>query len=218
MTIRTRTLSRPYCIYMNRCSLSLVLLILLLACTDRQVGDGSILPQDCRLRVGDVVLRCGSGLLSHAVLMAEGSRGVYSHVGIVVDSAGVPMIVHAVPDEPDFEGDADRVKMERPEAFFRRTRAQRGAVLRHRDSLVAQKAAIHALNAYQRRVLFDHDYNDADTTRMYCTELIVYAFDRAGAALHGVEHQRLPLPGLDYECVMPSDIFECRDFYLFKRF
>ena len=90
--------------------------------------------------------------------------------------------------------------------------------LRHRDSSVAQKAAIHALNAYQRRVLFDHDYNDADTTRMYCTELIVYAFDRAGAGLHDVEHQRLPLPGLDYECVLPSDILECRDFYLLKRF
>lgn len=25
------------------------------------------------------------------------------------------MIVHAVPDEPDFEGDPDRVKMETPE-------------------------------------------------------------------------------------------------------
>ncbi|MBR4898893.1 MAG: hypothetical protein IKZ48_08925 [Prevotella sp.] len=203
---------------MNRYRLSLMLLILLSACTDRQAGDGSVLPQDCRLRVGDVVLRCGSGLLSHAVLMAEGSRGVYSHVGIVVDSAGVQMIVHAVPDEPDFEGDIDRVKMEAPEAFFRRTKAQRGAVLRHRDSLVAQRAAIQALKAYQRRVLFDHEYNDADTTRMYCTELIVYAFDRAGAALQGVEHQRLPLPGLDYECVMPSDIFECRDFYLINRF
>ena len=44
---------------------------------------------------------------SQAVLLAE-KDGAYSHTGIVVDSAGVLMIVHAVPGEPDFEGDEDR--------------------------------------------------------------------------------------------------------------
>ena len=37
--------------------------------------------------------------------MAADRGGSYSHVGMVVDSCGVMMVVHAVPDEPDYEGD-----------------------------------------------------------------------------------------------------------------
>jgi len=180
------------------------------ACTEKQ--DSSILPSDCPLKAGDVVLRRGSGLLSHAVLMAEGNRGVYSHVGIVVDSAGVMMIVHAVPDEPDYEGDPDRVKMESPESFFRSIRAQRGEVLRYRDSSVAQEAAGFAVEVYRRHTLFDHDYNDDDTTAMYCTELVLHAYAKTGHALGGIEHHRLQFPGLDVNCVLPSDILENKDF------
>lgn len=74
-------------------------LLLMAACG----GDGnrtrSIMPDSICLKAGDVVLRRGSGLTSRAVLMADRSRG-YSHVGIVVDSAGVMMVVHAVPANP----------------------------------------------------------------------------------------------------------------------
>lgn len=176
--------------------------------------EGCIFPENCKLQAGDVVLRCGSGMLSHAVLLADQKGGVYSHVGIVADSAGTLMIVHAVPDEPDFEGDPDRVKMESPSRFFHAMRANHGAVLRHHDAEVARKAADVAVAAYRRHALFDHEYDDADSTRLYCTELVVFSFARAGAPLSGVEHHKLPLPGLDYECILPSDIQNCSDFEL----
>ena len=197
-------------------SLYVILLLLLTACTRRQVG--TILPEGCRLQTGDVVLRCGAGMLSHAVLLAEGDEGTYSHVGIVVDSSGVAMIVHAVPDEPDYEGDPDRVKMEMPEKFYHAMMAKQGAVLRHRDSMAAKRAAAKAKEVYRRHTLFDHDYNDHDTTRMYCTELITFAFSSTGAPLRGIESHRLPLPGVDYACVLPSDIYECSDFRLIISF
>ena len=194
-----------------------IVLLVLVACKDQKAASTSILVDSSCLQTGDVVFRRGSGLTSHAVLMAE-QGGAYSHVGIVVDSAGVPMIVHAVPDEPDFEGDVDRVKMDRPEVFFNEVHAVCGEVRRHRDSLLAQRAATVAVQVYQRKTLFDHDYDDTDTTRMYCTELITYAFSRAGRPLSGICHHGLSFLDIHTDCVLPSDILECKDLYQIIQF
>ena len=94
------------------------LAVVLVSCEER-VGERSILPDDFTLRAGDVVFRRGEGITSRVVLATD-ANGNYSHVGIVVDSAGSKMIVHAVPGEPDFDGDADRVKMDTPGRFFSR--------------------------------------------------------------------------------------------------
>lgn len=173
-------------------------------CTDTQPPH-CIMPDECTLHTGDVVFRRGSGLTSRTVIALD-EKGEYSHVGIVVDSAGVKMVVHAVPDEPDFEGDPDRVKMDTPEQFFSSVYAQMGEVCRPADSLAAQKAAEAALEVYHRHVLFDHSYDDTDTTRMYCTELVMYAYHKAGVELVGAEKHYVDIPMLKVECRFPSDI------------
>ena len=167
----------------------------------------SILPQDVVLQTGDVVFRRGGGLTSRIVLTADRS-GQYSHVGIVVDSCGIPMIVHAVPGEHDSATDIDRVKMDTPERFFSCMHASTGLVCRPIDSCVARHAASIAMEVYRCGVAFDHEYDDADTTRMYCTELIEYAFSRAGHSLAENRRHVVHLPFLETKCIMPSDIFE----------
>lgn len=165
----------------------------------------SILPADVRLRPGDVVFRQGNGIASHAVMMAD-SKGSYSHIGIVADSAGTLMIVHAVPDEPDFPGDSDRVKMEWPEKFFSSVNAGAGRVMRVADGAVAERASRAAVAVYMRGTGFDHDYDEADTVRMYCCELVEYAYSKAGLPLTGGRRHNVYLPGLRYKNVMyPSD-------------
>ena len=165
----------------------------------------SMLPTDVTLKAGDVVFRSGRGIASLVVVAAD-LGGSYSHVGIVVDSCGVPMIVHAVPDEPDFDGDTDRVKMDSPDKFFGSERTTKGEICRPQDSIRAARAAGAALQVYRRGVLFDHDYDDSDTTRMYCTELVVYALQRAGFDLSSLPRQRVSLPVVKSDCVMPSAI------------
>lgn len=183
----------------------------MLACSDTdRMQSGSILPDDVELKAGDVVFRRGSGFTSQAVLIAE-KGGSYSHTGIVVDSAGVPMIVHAVPGEPEFEDDEDRVKMEHPQAFFHPMRAQQGAIYRHVDSIAARQAAVRALQIYQRHPLFDHDYDDTDTTKLYCTELVVHAYSQTMSPLKDVHHQHLHLVGFEADCILPSDVLGCKD-------
>lgn len=165
-----------------------------------------ILPKSFSLQTGDVVFRRGGGFTSQVVVTAD-PHGNYSHVGIVVDSAGHKMIVHAVPGEPDFNGDVDRVKMDKPERFFSSMYATTGEVCRPKDKVVAVKAADFAFEQYHKHVLFDHDYDDHDTTKMYCTELVVYAFQNAGHDIIGKDRHSVNTPFLKAQCIFPSDIY-----------
>lgn len=187
--------------------LAYIILALACLCGCDRGAKPPIMPDTCRLLPGDVVFRKGEGLTSHLVAHAD-KAGIYSHVGIVVDSAGVPMIVHAVPGEPDFDGDPDRVKMDTPQKFFSAVNASAGEVRRLRGrALTARRAAAYALGMYGRGVLFDHGYNDADSTRVYCCELVDRAYQHAGVALTSGERHVLDFPGFGtIRCTLPSDI------------
>lgn len=181
----------------------LMLLVGIVACRER--GQRVILPPAVTLRPGDVVFRSGRGMASYMVVAAD-RGGRYSHVGMAVDSCGVVMIAHAVPDELDFKGDVDRVKLDTPERFFSSERAIVGEVCRPQDSVRAARAAEVAWQAYRRRVLFDHGYDDSDTTRMYCSELVVYALGRAGYDLSALRRQEVNVPGVHACCILPSGV------------
>lgn len=190
----------------NTAAAVVALTLLIFGCGGRP--QGTIMPDGVELRPGDVVLRTGSGLMSRAVIMAD-RGGVYSHVGIVADSAGVAVVVHAVPDEPDYDGDPDRVKMETAERFYTRMNAQAGCVMRCGDSAVAARAAEVAVRVYRRGTLFDHDYDSADTTRMYCCELVEFAYAEAGMPLAVAPRHSYNVPGLRLDSIMlPSDFRE----------
>ena len=131
---------------MNRISSTILILLCAWAmacCGGSDDQSGTLLPSGLQLHAGDVVLRLGNSMASHAVTALD-SQGEYSHTGIVVDSCGVKMVVHAVPDEPDYEGDPDRVKMEPPEEFFATSRALSGEILRPTDSVAAYGMASSA--------------------------------------------------------------------------
>ena len=116
------------------------------------------------------------------------------------------VIVHAVPGELDFEGDEDRVKMDRPEHFFSTEFTIIGEICRPKNSLIAVRAAEVALRQYRKGVLFDHDYDDHDSAKMYCTELVAYAFRQAGHEIAGGERHHVDLPIVRADCIFPSDI------------
>ena len=179
---------------------------LIISCSGTK-GERSILPDGMVLADGDIVFRRGTGMMSHTVVAADGGR--YSHVGIVVDSAGVKMIVHAVPDEPDFPGDIDRVKMESPRKFFSTINANVGEVMRYTDKNVASVAAREAMRLYRCGLLFDHDYDDNDSTKLYCSELVERAYLGAGVSLTEKRRHDFVVPGFHFEhVIMPSDIYE----------
>ena len=187
--------------------LMIVVLFVTVACHSGSKSPRCTLPDSVSLQVGDVVFRRGGGFESHAVVSLD-AHGKYSHVGIVVDTLGKLMVVHAVPGEPDFEGDEDRVKLDEVSTFFSSIYANKGAVARGRDSVKARRAAIVALDVFRRKLLFDHSYDSSDTTKLYCTELVMYAYDRAGVRLVASEPHSVTLPVVQSDIYFPSDVYE----------
>lgn len=168
-----------------------------------------LLPEDL-FSEGDIVFRRGTGFTSQIVLAAD-SEGSYSHAGILKKENGMWYVIHAVPGEPDFEGDADRVKMEPVGQFFDAGKAARGAVMHVlTDSAVACRAAGNAFRLFRRHVLFDHDYDLNDTTEMYCTELIDYVYRKEGIDLSGGRITSVSIPGMSGDYIMPNDIAQSK--------
>ena len=163
------------------------------------------LPQEL-FRDGDITFRRGTGITSRVVLAAD-REGTYSHTGILKKKDGQWYVIHAVPGEPDFKDDPDRVKMETVEVFFEERKAINGAIMRiAEDSASAYRAAVQAERLYHAHVLFDHDYNLADTTRMYCTELIDFVYKKQGIDLPEGRISHVNIPGFKGDYLLPNDI------------
>ena len=156
---------------------------------------------------GDIVFRRGSSFISHIVSTTD-RNGVYSHIGIVVKHDGKCKIVHAVPDEYDFEGDVDRIKMDDVETFFKEGRAVEGAVMRvDIDSLKRIAISERAIGLYKKNIPFDHDYDLSDTTKMYCSELVLFLYKRiAGIDLAEGRRSIVKMPVFAGTYIYPSDI------------
>jgi len=158
------------------------------------------------LREGDLLFRRGIGVLGRAVVATD-DEGRFSHVGIAVKVDNEWHVVHAVPDEPDFKGDFDRVKCEPIEHFYDEFRAGNGAVYRPNVSnetiAVAVRNALR-LSAEQRP--FDHDYDLGDTTALYCTELVEYVFGLGGVSMSEGRQTHVNFPSMTGDYIMPSDL------------
>lgn len=211
---------------MNRSKLSgfIISAILVAICMGTGIAcsnpttDRSILPDSLHIEEGDVVLRRGTGMTSRAVMLADGGSD-YSHCGIVVIVDGKAMVVHAVPDEPDFEGDVDRVKMEPIRCFYSSIRASKGCVLRCKNRGVARRSARKATEYYRRGLLFDHNYDIADSTELYCSELVELAYRAGGRDISDGKRHNIRLPGMKLQnVILPSDFLKSKELYTVSRF
>ena len=159
-----------------------------------------------KIEEGDLVFRRGTGVVGRIVTSVD-TRGQFSHVGVAVIKDGVWHIIHAVPHEPDFEGDVDRVKCEPLAGFV--GRYESGAVGIYRVNISEEGREIAIQNAWRlsrENRAFDHEYDTDDTTKLYCTELVEHIYKLAGVSLSGGRRTRLSFPTLSGEYIMPSDM------------
>lgn len=184
----------------------LLTLCISLSCKDSLKADRPSLPIT-EFQDGDLAFRRGIGMMSRAVLVVDG-KGIYSHVGILKNVGGEWCVIHAVPGEPDSEGDVDRVKVESIFRFFAPDRAARGLVMRM-DSIgqhTASRAAAVAQELAERGTLFDHQYDLSDTTEMYCTELVEFVYRKNGIDLSEGRLSTVNVPGMSGRYLLPSDL------------
>ena len=160
------------------------------------------------MQEGDLVFRCGEGIVSRAVTSVE-KDGLFSHVGILVRDGGEWKVVHAVPGEKEHPGDFDRVKAETPERFFAPARARAGAMVHCglSDPAVLERIRETALGWARDSVRFDDDYDLADSSRLYCTELVWRLYRLAGIDLSEGRRRNLNILFVHGECLLPEHLF-----------
>lgn len=209
--------------YFARKMREIILLLLFLSpgiflcCRKESAKDDISLPEEM-FADGDIVLRRGVGIMSHVVLAAD-EKSAFSHVGILKRIDKNWYVVHAVPDETEFEGDVDRVKIEPLSKFYAFNRASRGAVMRYRtDTVAAKRAAELAVEIAKRGTLFDHKYNLEDTTEMYCTELVNFVYGKSGIDISEGRRTEVHLPALGGIYIMPGDLTENKKLKLIYQF
>lgn len=161
---------------------------------------------------GDLAFRCGRGFMSKAVTAVE-DEGLYSHVGLVVRENGKWMIVHAVPAEPDFKGDFDRVKKDEPDVFYSHDRASSGCLVHTglKDSVLIRAICKDALSYACDSVLFDNDYDLEDSTAFYCTELVWHLYNKAGIDLSEGRRRFVNLFHIKGDVILPEHLFKYSD-------
>jgi len=159
------------------------------------------------LQEGDIVFRRGISIASRVVLLA-GKEGGYSHIGIIVKDSLDWKVIHAVPGETDKNNPEEIIKKEFLSQFFAPDRAVAGAIFRL-DTMesIGFQAAQKAKILFERKLLFDHQYDLEDSSKMYCTELIYFVYKYAGIDIS--EGRRSSYPAFREEFLLPEDILGC---------
>lgn len=172
------------------------------------VGCGSPnnnLPEGLELRNGDVIFRRGGSVMSFCVRAVD-HKGFYTHVGILVEINGEFRVLHSVPDQAHAD-DFDRVKIESLEDFFASTKALNGAI--YRTVLPEEQlrnVTEQAMIFYRQKIPFDYDYDLEDSTKIYCTELLVRSFNKASYDITAGNFTELDIVMFKGKHILPSDI------------
>ena len=163
------------------------------------------LPDLCE---GDLIFRKGRSLVSTVVLLNDRSSK-YSHVGIVAFKNNELFIVHAVPGEPDANGD-EEVKCDTPSDFLDSEKASLFAVFRlaEDENHLAKFAAQKALDYYEMGLPFDKALDFRDDDKLYCTELVWKAYLAAGINLTRNKFHVLKLNLLADSIILPGHFIE----------
>ncbi|MCK9421589.1 MAG: hypothetical protein M0Q38_03230 [Bacteroidales bacterium] len=160
---------------------------------------------------GDLVFRRGRSVESFAVYLADRNRD-FSHIGLVVMDHGKPYVIHAVPGESGEK--ISLVSKEPIQRFLDGSKASHWAVYRSRFSISKlHLVAIKALEFCNRKTEFDNDYDLTTDSRLYCTELVLKAYQAAG-----IEPGKYPLSELRFvvgikKILFPSAFIRSPDFF-----
>ena len=160
----------------NWLAIALLTLALVLAASflGREDDSPSLSQISSSVRSGDVVLLEGTSIRGRIVQWLN-SKSDFSHVGIVKVEDGKIFLIHADP--------LLGCVQEEMHQLFARCRFRDALVLRPNDAAAALKAVAFCSQAVARHATFNDSFRYLQGSGYYCTELVLLAYDMAGARL-----------------------------------
>ena len=129
------------------------------------------------LNNGDLILRRGRSTESYAVYLAD-KNAEFTHLGIISIEDEIPFVIHIVPDKNKL------VKKESLKEFLKPKNASEFAIYRsHYNKFFLDKVVQEANSFYLKKYEFDNKYDLETDSKLYCTELVLKAFNNVGISL-----------------------------------
>lgn len=129
------------------------------------------------LNNGDIILRCGRSTESYAVYLAD-KNAEFTHLGIISIENKKPFVIHVVPDKNKL------VKKESLTEFLKPKNTSEFAIYRsHYNKVYLDKVVQEANSFYLKKYEFDNKYDLETDSKLYCTELVLKAFNNVGISL-----------------------------------
>jgi hypothetical protein len=158
------------------------------------------------IKDGDIIFRKGRSLVS-SIVMLNDKETDYSHVGICCKTDNEMFVIHAVPGEPDEQGN-EKIRCDKLSEFLTPDKASIFAFYRLTcdTSGIAAASAANAMEYYRAGLPFDKALNFRNDDKLYCTELVWKAYLKSGINITGNQFKKLNLNILTDSIILPGHI------------
>ncbi|MBR6814791.1 MAG: hypothetical protein IKM69_03170 [Alistipes sp.] len=190
-------------------SLFFIILSLLIGCATRASKTyPTIQIPEADFRSADLALRLGRSIESDLIARGGESDNRYSHIGLLIESDSGMIVVDI---EPSTDKESEQIKAQSVSNFFNSQKAIAGTIMRYDglDSTQINMLKNKAIELLNSSITFDHDYQQSDNSKMYCTELIEVLFNAINISLSENRNRTLPLA--KEPVIIPSDISQNRN-------
>lgn len=127
------------------------------------------------IRNGDIICRLGNGFFSNQFKNYSLNEKLYSHAGIVEQQGDSLFVIHSEASELTGIGHVRR----EPIDIFLEDIGTWGVYRVNADDSICDKIVAYAKEYFTRKTPFDMDFDASDDSKVYCTELIALAVNKA---------------------------------------
>ncbi|HHT21836.1 MAG TPA: hypothetical protein GXZ87_00775 [Bacteroidales bacterium] len=131
-----------------------------------------------RIEDFDIILSKGQSMQSKLISLLKLTTEDYSHIGIVIKENDNVFVLHSTPDGSETNG----VRYDDLQTFIDLSNVSDFIVLRHKDisSEFKQKLRMEFSRYKTIQAPFDFDFNNFEHKKLYCSELVLLIYEKAG--------------------------------------
>lgn len=160
-----------------------VVVLFIYSCNEKTIKKNIILPEFWSLETlknnvedGDIILKMGYGPISKIISTQLSEEYSLSHCAIIFKKDTNLYLIHSVSGEI---AESDGVQMSSIEDFYRDIKPNSLFVLRHKSkSEIRKNISTKAKYYLDKKTPFDSDFNNNDSCKLYCSELVNIALLR----------------------------------------
>jgi len=128
------------------------------------------------LHSGDIIMRRGYGMFSDALISAQKQKYSVSHCAMIIERNGKLSVAHALSSSVAPIDGSQEQSLQR---FLNESVPNSVVVVRFKTSQDTIQRIAEAVKFYcGKHIPFDHNFDKADTTKFYCTELFQHCYKK----------------------------------------